>query len=489
MTQPDILLFISDQHGAGYCSWGSVPVDTPALNRLRLDGVSFEQAYTSCPLCGPARMSMMTSLLPDRTGIFNSHTALSDTIPCFTHALVEAGYETVLIGHMNFVGSDQRHGFTRRLAEDFVPPESCEPGTLFKGERGLTGTAEFVLQFFDDAKENGTKCSLYDRTVVETAMEYLEQEHEKPQFIVIGTHGTHFPYFVERRLYEKYLERVEKPSFFDMDDLPDYLRGFTILNRRIKTETVTEDMARRCLAAYCGQIERLDGQIGEVRTAFEAYCRRRNREAVFIYLSDHGDTVGERRMFGKTTFFDKSVRIPMLFAGNRVMRGRRITDPVSILDIGPTICELAGTRFDIGDGKSLAGRLERLEETDPSRLVVSQYVDQLDGEVFGCVMLRYRQYKYILYHGFEENALLFNMEKDPEESRNLAKEAEQMALWFRERAGECADFYRWEELWREQERNARWFKAYEEAISPTDCLKLSDREKPGIRLGSAPYTF
>lgn len=466
MIQPDILLFMGEQHGADYCSWGNVRVDTPALNRLRREGVSFEQAYTSCPLGGPARMSMMTSLLPDRTGIFSNQTALSNTIPCFTHVLVEAGYETVLIGHMNFVGFDQRHGFTRRLVGDIVLPETCDPGSLFKAERGMGGTADADLKFSDYMEECSMKSNCYDRRVVKAALEYLEQEHEKPQFIVVGMYGTHFPYSTERRLYEKYLNRVEKPLFFDMDNLPDYLRGFTILNRRIKAEAVTWEMAKRCLAAYCGQIEQLDGQIGEVRNAFEEYCKRRNRKEVFVYLSDHGDTVGERRMFGKTTFFDKSVRIPMMFAGSEIVTGRHVTDPVTILDIGPTLCALAGTQFDIGDGKSLAGRLQRLEETDQNRMVVSQYEDQLDSEVFGCVMLRYRQYKYILYHGYEDNALLFDMEKDPGETKNLAKELKSMALWFQERAGECADFYRWEDLWREQERNLRWFRAYEAAISP-----------------------
>ena len=96
MKQPDILLFMSDQHGADYCSWGDVKVDTPTLDAIRKTGTVFENTYTSCPLCVPARISFMSSKLPSDTGCYGNQDALPDITPCFTHALVAAGYETVL---------------------------------------------------------------------------------------------------------------------------------------------------------------------------------------------------------------------------------------------------------------------------------------------------------------------------------------------------------------------------------------------------------
>ena len=96
MEKPDILILMSDQHGADYSGWGSVSVDTPELNQLRGEGTSFEEAYTPCPICVPARMSVTSSLLPSRTGIYSNQDTLSDTVSCFTHALVAEGYDTVL---------------------------------------------------------------------------------------------------------------------------------------------------------------------------------------------------------------------------------------------------------------------------------------------------------------------------------------------------------------------------------------------------------
>ena len=110
---PDILLFISDQHAPQYQAGGQMPVDTPNLAALREQGTAFDAAYTPCPLCVPARMAMLSGLSPHHTGIFTNNDTLPQTTPTFLHAMATAGYETVLVGRMHFIGPDQRHGFTR----------------------------------------------------------------------------------------------------------------------------------------------------------------------------------------------------------------------------------------------------------------------------------------------------------------------------------------------------------------------------------------
>lgn len=117
---PDILLFISDQHAPQYQAGGQMPVDTPNLAALRGQGTAFDAAYTPCPLCVPARMAMLSGLAPHHTGIFTNNDTLPQTTPTFLHAMAAAGYETVLVGRMHFIGPDQRHGFTRRVAPDFT---------------------------------------------------------------------------------------------------------------------------------------------------------------------------------------------------------------------------------------------------------------------------------------------------------------------------------------------------------------------------------
>lgn len=471
MKQPDILIFMSDQHGADYTGWGSVPVDTPALTQLRREGTIFENAYTSCPLCVPARMSMMSALLPSSTGIYGNADVIPDTTPCFTHALAAAGYETVLIGRMHFVGENQRHGFTKRLAPDFTPVSWTMPVEKIQKERGDLNACTAAPWCTNYVGAGESPVMHYDRMVVDTALRYLEEEHEKPQFILVGTYGPHFPYITSKEMYLKYYGRVSKPGFFDEEDGPDYLKGFDVLNRRKKGGEVTWEIARGALAAYCGLIEIMDGQIGKLRAAFDSYGRRSGREGIFGYLSDHGDTAGERRMFGKQTYFDKSAKIPLMFAGTGVPVGKAVAEPVSIMDLGPTVCQMAGTAFEMGGGISLVPYLEGGGPAE--RVIVSQFVEYFKGRYIASMMLRHGHYKYISYHCYEEYDMIFDMEKDPGETHNFAGEKPELLQWFRREKDAVADFDRMEAEKETHDRHAELFKAYEAAAGYDDSERWS----------------
>lgn len=134
---PDILLFISDQHAPQYQAGGQMPVDTPNLAALREQGTAFDAAYTPCPLCVPARMAMLSGLSPYHTAIFTNNDTLPQTTPTFLHAMAAAGYETVLVGRMHFIGPDQRHGFTRRVAPDFTNSGWVRPQKALEQDFGV----------------------------------------------------------------------------------------------------------------------------------------------------------------------------------------------------------------------------------------------------------------------------------------------------------------------------------------------------------------
>ena len=115
MKQMDVLFFMSDQHTPYYSGFEGHNVDTPVMDQLCAEGTRFAQAYSTCPLCVPARLAMLSGLRPAKTGIFTLDDALPDLTPTFLHCLVAQGYETVLVGRMHFLGRDQRHGFTKRI--------------------------------------------------------------------------------------------------------------------------------------------------------------------------------------------------------------------------------------------------------------------------------------------------------------------------------------------------------------------------------------
>ncbi len=440
---------------------------------MRENGTSFDVAYTPCPLCVPARMSMMSGLLPSNTGILSNNDTLPDMTPCFTHALVAAGYETVLIGRMHFVGKDQRHGFTKRLAPDLTPVSWGRPFEAMQKERGVLGFTTFDLGATEIVGGGESFVEHYDRMVVDRALEYLSVPHEKPQFILVGTYGPHFPYITGETLFQKYLERVHLPAFFSFTEQPDYMDGIAMLRQRMKGEEVDEANALACLAAYCGQIERMDGQIGEIREAFAAYGRQTGHEGVMAYISDHGDTAGERRIYGKRSFFDKSAKIPALFEGFGIPHGKIVSSPVSLLDIGPTVCEFAGTAFDIGDGKSLVPFFRDTLYADDDRIVISQIAEKVDGSAEAALMLRWKNYKYMQFHNEQIGALLFDMETDPLEEHNLADAMPELIAWFCQVAKQT-DLADLERLYSEHERNSNWFRIYEQQVGLDDTERWKD---------------
>lgn len=481
MPKSDILLFMSDQHAPQFMQGAEVDVDTPNLAAMKQEGVTFQEAYTPCPLCVPARMSMLSGKRASRTGVFTNTDTLSNTEPTFLHELTAAGYETVLAGRMHFIGVDQRHGFTKRIAPDMTPVTWSRPAEQLRQERGVFSRT-FAGTWAPQVVGGGESPVLhYDDMVIRTVLEYLEQPHEKPQFIVVGTYGPHFPYVAPPKLFEKYWKRVRAPKLHCM--VPEYMNP-CLLGHRVET---SEDVVRGAMAAYCGMIERMDGQIGRVREAFDRFVRRRGTKKIFAYLSDHGDQVGERDLFGKETFFEKSVKIPMIFTGDGISAGVSVTGPVSLLDLGPTVCELGEAGTPRGsDGISLVRQL-RGETVDQDRVVFSEFMEKNpEGNWRYSLMLRQGRWKYITYHGYEDQDMLFNISTDPLEEKNLAETDFERLEYFRELAdAEAPDMEALELIQAERAYSTKLFSAWEEAAGTEEHERWKEnppsaRENPQI---------
>ena len=467
MSQPDILVFMSDQHTSYFTGYKGYPVDTPVLDSMAAGGVSFDNTYTPCPLCVPARMAMMSTLMPFRTGIYGNDDTLPDITPTFLHPLVAAGYETVLAGRMHFVGADQRHGFTKRIAPDTTPVSWTRPVAKLRAERG-----PLVMTFADAGAVKivggGESPVLhYDSMVIEKTLEYLRQPHDKPQFILVGTYGPHFPYIATPQLFRKYYERVRESDL--LEEIPGYMNPLLMGRRR----PVKKDVARGCAAAYCGLIERMDGQIGQVREAFFRFCESRGTDPVFCYLSDHGDQAGDRGIFGKDTFFEKSVKVPMLFEGAGIAKGVSYSAAASILDLGPTVLSIAGAEpMTETDGASLQKSLQGLAP-DPGRVVLSE---QMEGwmtrdDFHYARMAAQGDWKFFTYAGYEAMDVLFNIAQDPKEMRNRIADEPELAAFLRAQAEATGNPAALEARQRRKAVHAEWFRAYEGAVGLDDTQR------------------
>lgn len=408
----DFLILLSDQHDGRIQSHSGDPlVRTPNLDALAADGVSFSNAYTPCPLCIPARMSLLSTQLPCHTGVFTNSGSLHPEMPTFLHSLAVAGYETVLCGRMHFEGADQRHGFTKRIADDITPTAFGSLGRA-KAAHGI-GSVLMTGVGCLYAVGGGNSVTLdYDRYVVEQALTYLSQPHEKPQCIVVGTYGPHHPYIAPEELYHYYLDKVSLPENLDAPAFTPAMEKPTDRN---------PELVRAVRAAYYGMVEFEDECIGKVRTAWDSWLKENDRTGVFAYISDHGDHIGERGFYGKQTLYEPSLRVPMLFAGDGIPAGTALQTPVSLLDIGPTLLELAGAEpMPSTDGRSLAAALA--DGTEPEAVpVIAEWINgpYTLGTEYGR-MVRLGSLKYAGFVNYPEEDLLTEPANDRWELNNLA---------------------------------------------------------------------
>lgn len=375
MDKPNILIFLSDQHSPNYINaMGNKLIKTPNIDSISKNGLSFINAYTSCPLCVPSRSSFLTSKLPSSTGIFTNDNSLASDELTFLHSLGANGYETVLCGRMHFVGEDQKHGFTKRICKD-ITIDTWGSRDNFKKELGCFSGTLAAKGCLNKVGKGVSPVLEYDVAVINKAIKYLQQEHEKPQLLVVGTYAPHFSYVAPKEEYEYYFNNLDDSELNNYNDIQYY----TAMNDEMQNCPV--EKLRKIRAAYYGMITNLDKQIGKVRKAWNEYNNRNNSKSIFIYMSDHGDQIGQRKLFGKKSFYEDSVRIPLFIEGDNIPKNKKIFDPVSIMDIGPSICEYTNSEiFDYIDGKTLNQRLNNKENIIISEfiavLIQSQYLEE-----------------------------------------------------------------------------------------------------------------
>lgn len=422
----DICLYISDQHAfevQGYA--GNKVIDTPNLDRIAKQGTAFMNAYTPYPVCVPARMSMLSSLYASKNGVMSNQSSLSSNQATFVHCLAISGYETVLCGRMHFIGADQRHGFLKRIAGDFTQSGQNRPERI-QEERGVFNKASQAGASSVEYVGGGNSPVLeYDRYVIDNALEYLSKDYDKPQFLCVGTYAPHHPFVAPKDLYEKYLSKVDVPvSSFEYEEHPCLINLF---------QDKDEELIRAVRAAYYGMVEFEDQQIGKVYDAFQEYLSRNHREGIFIYVSDHGEMEGYRGYFGKNTFYESSVHIPLLVAGTNIQSNSKREGVVSLLDLGPTILEMTNsTPLSYADGHSLKDELINNKD-DLERMVCSEVGGTIFLNEFSYgQMLRYQNYKYIHYDQFEKEDVLYDLKKDPMESKNVLEEHRELVKVFQD---------------------------------------------------------
>ncbi|WP_373050975.1 choline-sulfatase [Thalassovita aquimarina] len=421
MSRPNILILMVDQLTGtlfpdGPADW----LHLPNLKKLAERSTRFRNAYTASPLCAPGRASFMSGQLPSATRVYDNAAEFASSLPTYAHHLRRAGYQTALSGKMHFVGPDQLHGFEERLTTDIYPadfgwtPDYRKPGERIDwwyhnmGSVTGAGVAEISNQMeYDDEVAYHATRKVYD----------LARGHDdRPWCLTVSFTHPHDPYVARRKYWALYedcdhlLPEVGPIPYEDQD--PHTQRIFDANDWR--SYNITEDHVRRARRAYFANLSYLDDKIGGILEALET--TRQDKGTIILFVSDHGDMLGERGLWFKMSFYEGSSRVPIMIAAPDMEPGL-VTAPVSNIDICPTLCDLAGVSMDEvmpwTTGESLVPMGQGGERTSP---VAMEYA--AEASYAPMVSLRYGKWKY------NRCALdpdqLFDLETDPHELTNLA---------------------------------------------------------------------
>ncbi|MEQ9054307.1 MAG: sulfatase-like hydrolase/transferase [Roseovarius confluentis] len=432
---PKNLLFIfSDQHAARVAGcYGDPLAETPALDRLAAEGVTFEAAYCPSPICGPSRMSQMTARYPHRTRVWGNEDILSAGIPTFAHSLGAAGLTPHLVGRLHALGPDQLLGYTRREIGDHhanwlgVPRVDLGP---------LEGTASPDRRSLLHSGIGQSPYEIKDEDVTEAALARLEAlAHEvrdglRDRFsMTVGFMLPHAPFVARADDFRRFegrigLARQRRP---DPDKEHPWLAAW---RTACGVEDVTEAEEIRARTAYYALVASMDRMIGRILDQLDALGLA--DDTLVVYSSDHGEQIGAHGHWWKHTFYEDSVRVPMILrwpAG--LPRGERRSLVVNLVDLTATMLDAMGA-------PALPGACGT-SFLDAARDPTAPWLDQTFSEychgsrfAWGVPgtsqnrMLRQGRFKLCYYHGHPPQ--LFDLEEDPLEQNDLADNARYAAV-------------------------------------------------------------
>ncbi len=427
---PNILFLMSDEHRGDITGYEGDPVvRTPTLDRLAQSGVVYRNAYTPSPICIPGRQAMMSGQLPRTCGCEVFAHDLPAGHMTFSRRLSQYAYHTVAAGKLHHTGPDQMQGWSQRIGSAMqVSPHfvagrdedtfarytkdlraakwsdtkevlragvGCSPH-IVQDEYAFTGALAFIQQYFTDP--------YYDR-----------QQPERPLLLKVSLNQPHYPYFTDEEKFTYYLNQVEPLLEEPVFDHP------FLGQRQVRPGVdASPRELRRAVAGYYGMIETIDGMYGALLDAL-THVGQDIDDWIIIYTSDHGEMLGEHGIWEKQKFFEASARVPLIIRWPKLFAGGRVVEEnVNLCDLFATLCELCDIPAPQGlDSRSLAP-LFRGDGSTWNNESVSQ---------FGArnLMNKWDALKY-QYYGEDMPEVLFDLERDQGERKNLFDEPRYAAV-------------------------------------------------------------
>jgi arylsulfatase A-like enzyme len=399
----NFLVVISDQmrYDALQCN-GNPYVETPNLNRLAERSVKFTNAFTSAPICSPARHSLISGKYPHAHGVINNGVDPRLPLTDIAHMLNDVNYRSAQINAVPYKKNPDL-GFETVLTPELETLVSEQDKEAIKWEHS------------DEIRRRSAGVSTRPKELhkgyltAEGAVEWLEKAAagNSPFHFWVGFHEPHPPFFPPRENFERFDQSKFALPDVVPDDAPPPHPNFA--KRQKEWKDMTAEQKRIMYAGYYGLVEMADEFVGKVLDALDRLGLA--DETMIVFTADHGEQLGDHHMYLKFVMREPSVHIPLMIAHPKLQPCWR-HELVSHVDLFPTFCDYAGAAIPSGlHGYSLRPLLESGGATVewPRKDVISQIKDN--------VMIRTADWKLNVYDG--ELGELYHISEDQREHNNL----------------------------------------------------------------------
>jgi len=422
MQGNNILFIMADEHNYNCINQlGNDFIITPNIDSLVKEGTTFTSAYTPSPLCVPARASLATGTYVHKNKYWDGAHAYDARVPGWQHVLRDNNVNVTSIGKLHYKDRTIDTGFT----------ETIEPMHLKDGLGDLFGLLREEMPPKDACKRLSEElgrgdCEYleYDRLITNKAVEWIRKQKKReqpnnPWVLFVSFVSPHYPLIAPPDFYDLYNDinlPYDNYQNLSKNKLHSWVKG--IRESWPYDDYMDESKRKIAVQAYYGMCSFMDSNVGKLLTELKQ-CDIYD-DTTIIYASDHGESLGNRGLWGKMTMYEDSASIPLIIKGTNFKKNQMCKTPVTLIDLYPTIFDILSLNHVANetsiDGQSLRSIANKTY--DKNRCVISEYHGA--GSYGGAFMLRMGDYKYVYYVGHEPE--VFDIKSDPNETRNLARD-------------------------------------------------------------------
>ena len=419
MARPNFVLLMTDTQATNMVGcYGRPELDTPHIDALADSGVRFDRAYTTCPVCTPARAALFTGIYAHTSGPWTNNIPLADNVRTLGQRFSDAGYQPAYVGKWHLDGHDY-------FGTGICPP-GWDPEYWYDGKRYLDELSEAEITLWRRGLNSIADLRAHDvraeftwaHRVSDRAIDYLRRrEPDQPYVLVVSYDEPHHPFACPPEYAERFADYrypVGPGADDDLAGKPAHQREWA------ESLGVRLDAGHMVAPLYFGCNAFVDRELGRVIDAVHALSAE---DTYIIYTSDHGDMLGAHRLTGKgPVMYEEITHIPLIVEQpGGIGAGATCSTLASHVDLLPTMLELAGAEAPpILEGVSLVPQLQGVE--DPQRAVVMEFNRyEIEHDSWGgyqpvrsMVAARHKLVLNLL-HTDE----LYDLEADPAEMRNL----------------------------------------------------------------------